>query len=167
MLRNLLLILSFLILTSCGESDIFSNPKEVTYVKDPLNPARMVTEKQAKRIGALDINFLKKDDKPDGYQDKNYFLWSACVDILSDLPPKISDAAGGIYMTEYVQSKDGSKQAIQCRILGEKVLSTNVNITVFTISTHGKQLKPYENNEIKSNVLIRARELKAQYDEKV
>jgi hypothetical protein len=38
---------------------------------------------------------------------------------------------------------------------------------VFTIKPDGTQLAPYENNELKSNVLIRAKELKAQYDDTV
>jgi hypothetical protein len=165
MLRSLFLLLSLLCLTAC--SYFSQTGKDVKYVKDPFNPNRMLTEKEAKKIGTLDLNFIKKDDKPDGYQEKNYFLWSACVDVLSGLPPKISDAAGGIYTTEYVKAQNGTKQSIQCRVVGDKVLSDNINVTVFTIKPDGTQLAPYENNELKSNVLIRAKELKAQYDDTV
>lgn len=169
MLRNLVLLLLLLFcLSACGSVlSNLSDSKDVKYVKDPFNPNRMVTEDDANKIGTLDLNFIKKDDKPDGYQEKNYFLWSACVDVLSDLPPKISDAAGGIYTTEYVQTAKGTKQSVQCRVVGSKVLSSNVIVTVFEVKPDGTQVAPYENNALKSNILIRARELKAQYDEKI
>ena len=165
MLRSLFLLLSLLCLPAC--SYFSSTGKDVKYVKDPFNPNRTISEKEAKKIGTLDLNFIKKDDKPDGYQEKNYFLWSACVDVLSELPPKISDAVGGIYTTEYVPTKDGSKQSIQCRVTGDKVLSNNVSVMVFTIKPDGTHIAPYENNALKSNVLIRAKELKANYDDTV
>jgi hypothetical protein len=165
MLRNLTLLSLLLCLTAC--SYFSSDTKEVQYVKDPFNPNRMINEKDAKRIGKLDFNLFKKDDKPEGYQEKNYFLWAACLDVLSDLPPKISDAVGGIYTTEYVKITNGSKQSIQCRVTGDKVLSDNIMVTVFEIKPDGTQVTPYENNTLKSNILIRARELKAQHDEKI
>lgn len=168
MLRNLLLSLLLVSLSACSSvGSLFSEGKDIQYVKDPLNPGRMIAEGDAQRIGTLDLNFTKKDDKPEGYQEKNYFLWSACVDILSDLPPKISDAVGGIYTTEYVQTKKGTKQSVQCRVVGDKVLSSNLIVTVFEMKPDGTQITPYENNTLKSNILIRARELKAQYDDKV
>ena len=153
-------------LSSCSLlSSNIKDGKEVKYVKDPFNPNRMVTEAEAKKTGKLDLFGLgRKDDKPEGYQEKNYFLWSACVDVLSELPPKISDATGGIYITDYVPTNNGLLQAIQCRVTGKKVLSSNVNVSVFTKKLDGSDLTQSENNALKSNILIRARELKAQYD---
>jgi Domain of unknown function (DUF3576) len=162
-LRNLFFFFLFTCLSAC--SYLSSTGKDVEYVQDPFNPNKTITKKEAEKIGTLDLNFIKKDDKPDGYQEKNYFLWSACVDVLSNLPPKISDAAGGIYTTEYVPAKDNTKQSIQCSILGDKVLSNNITVTIFSIKSDGTHITPYENNELKSNILIRAKELKAQYDD--
>jgi hypothetical protein len=164
-LRNLFLLYLLFTLTAC--SYVSNTGKDVEYVKDPFNPNKMITKAEANKIGTLDLNFIKTDDKPDGYQEKNYFLWSACVDVLSNLPPKISDAAGGIYTTEYVPAKDNTFQAIQCRILGDKVLSSNLKVTIFSKKSDGTQMTPYDNNELKSNILIRAKELKAQYDDTV
>lgn len=165
-LKKLFICALALYLGGCGS--YFSDGKDVEYVKDPYNPNRMITKEKAKKIGTVGFNFGNKgDDKPQGYRHKNYFLWSACVDVLSELPPKISDAAGGIYTTDYVLTKDGNRQSLQCRVLGEKVLSKNVEITVFTMTPEGQLISSKDSNELKSNVLIRARELKAQYDNKV
>lgn len=162
-LRNLFLLCLLLSISAC--SYLSNTGKDVEYVKDPFNPQKMITKAEADKIGTLDLNFIKSDDKPDGYQEKNYFLWSACVDVLSNLPPKISDAAGGIYTTDYVKSKDNTFQAVQCRILGDKILSSNLKVTVFGKKADNTPITPYENNELKSNILLRAKELKAQYDD--
>lgn len=166
-LRQLLLCAFMISLAGCS---YFEAGEDIKYVKDPYNPNRMVTAEQAQKKGKVGFGFglgSSKDEKPQGYKEKNYFLWSACVDVLSDLPAKISDSAGGIYTTDYVLNQDGHKQSVQCRILGEKVLSKNVEITVFTLTNAGELLSSSENNALKSNVLIRARELKAQYDQQV
>lgn len=165
-LRNLFLLFILSSLTACSYfSSITSKGKDVEYVRDPFNPYKTITKAEADKIGTLGLDFTKADDKPDGYTEKNYFLWSACVDVLSNLPPKISDAAGGIYTTEYVKGKDNILQAVQCRILGDKILSNNLKVTVFSKKADNTQMTPYENNELKSNILIRAKELKAQYDD--
>jgi hypothetical protein len=158
-----------ILLSACSYLPFSTNSsKEVKYVKDPRNPNRLITEAEAKKTGKVDLfNLGSKEKVAEGYQEKNYFLWSACVDVLSGLPTKISDANGGIYTTEFVPNAQGVLQSIQCRVTGKKVLSNNIIVTVFTKNQQDLSVTESDNNAIKSNILIRAKELKAQYDESV
>jgi|GEM_PF-6677044 len=164
--NNIFVFFIMIFLSACNALSLGGD--DVQYVKDPLNPNRQVTVEDAKKSGKLDFFKLSsKDKKPDGYQEKNYFLWSACLDVLSDLPTRVSDSYGGIYTTDFVENNQGHLQAIQCRVVGEKVLSKNLLVQVFTKKVNSEKVIKSDHNALKSSILLRAKELKAQYDDAV
>lgn len=144
-----------LFISSCG-SDI--QTKDIEYVADPLNPNRVVSKERADRIGK--INLFSSSDTPDIEDFRiNKYLWNACLDVLADMPSGVIKPEVGIYETEYTQTDQGIIK-IQCRIKGEKVLSKNLDVTLHKRNEQGIHVKTIQENNLKKQMLLRARELK-------
>ena len=52
-MKKIIALISFMGLVSCASGDVTT--KDIEYVKDPLNPNRLVTKAEAERIGKLDL----------------------------------------------------------------------------------------------------------------
>ena len=141
-------------MVSCSSSDI--DTKDIEYVRDPMNPNRLISKKEADRIGKLDLFGTKKVPKKDDFRINKY-LWDACLDVLSDLPPLHIKPEIGLYQTGNVKTNNGTV-SIQCRISGEKISSDNIDVTVFDNTNNN--LSSFKDSRIKGQILLRARELK-------
>lgn len=155
MSKNIFIIFAFFI-SACSLSD----GKDIEYVKDPLNPNRMVTVEDAERTGKLKISDFTGNDKKDNFQ-VNKYLWNACLDILEDFPTNSLKSDIGLYETEYVQSGDKYIK-IRCRVKGSEILSKNLDVIIFEKKSSDAVVKTFEDKSIKSQILLRARELKAE-----
>ena len=151
--KNVFIVLFFL--SACS----FSKGKDIEYVKDPLNPNRMITAEDAEKVGKLKIADFVTDEKKDGFQ-VNKYLWNACLDILEDFPTYSVKSNNGIYETDYMQS-DNKYIKIRCRIKGAEILSENLDVLIFKKQSLHGEVTTFKDKAIKSQILLRARELKA------
>lgn len=153
-------ILSFVAMSVLSACSIFDVPtKDVEYVKDPMNPnRRMVTKAEADRMGKLDLFGTKKIPDKEDFRINKY-LWNACLDVLSDLPPLYIKPEVGIYQTDKVKLDDKTL-SVQCRITGEKIASKNIDVTVYHYNHLGESLSQKKDSRIKGQILLRSRELK-------
>ena len=155
-MKKIIALISFMGLVSCASGDVTT--KDIEYVKDPLNPNRLVTKAEAERIGKLDLfGSSKIPDKEDFRLNK--YLWDACLDVLADLPPLHIKPEVGIYQTDKVKVKDHTV-SVQCRVTGEKIASKNLNVTVYEYNSSGESISHKKDSHIKGQILLRARELK-------
>lgn len=148
---------------SCGlnpfASDNNLNVEKVEYVKDPSNPARIVTKAQADKVGKLDI--FNKTESEDGQEfQANKYLWDACLDILGTMPSLVVKPEFGFYETDYVTADKGLVK-VRCRVTGAKILSENLDVITFEKSTADSPVKSFKDNVLKGQILLRARELRA------
>lgn len=155
-MKKIISVGTALFLVSCSSSNITTN--DVEYVKDPMNPNRQVTKKDAERIGKLDLFGAKKVPEKEDFRINKY-LWNACLDVLSDLPPLHIKPEVGIFQTDKVKVADNTI-SVQCRITGEKIASKNLDVTVYQYNNLGESLSHRKDSRIKGQILLRSRELK-------
>ncbi|MEM6602654.1 MAG: DUF3576 domain-containing protein [Pseudomonadota bacterium] len=152
MFRKILILWGCLIGVSCGEG------KDIEYVRDPLNPGRLITKDKAAQIGK--ITDLGKSGPSKEEFRVNKYLWDACLDILKGIPSEKIEPKVGIYETAYVPSS-GKDIKVQCRVKGGKILSKNLEVTVTERNPETEQISSFSGEQIRGQILLRARELKA------
>ena len=154
----ILLFFSVIALFGCTQT-VKSKDSDLVYVKDPTNPNRRILKRTAVQRGKLEL-FSRSDPKKEEFR-VNKYLWDACIDILSHFPAMHIQPNVGIFETDYLASQ-GKNIKVRCRILGPKIFSHNIQVTVFE-KAHDHVITSYEDKKIKSEILLRARELRANH----
>jgi hypothetical protein len=106
MIKNLMILLTVFIISSCSNNEIVTNP--VTGKK----PKPGIFSKDSEK--GISLTDLMNPQNRDGLSvNVNGFLWRASLDVLSVAPLISTDALGGTIITDWYINKDVKNQRIK------------------------------------------------------
>ena len=106
MIKNLMILLTVFIISSCSNNEIVTNP--VTGKK----PTPGIFSKDSEK--GISLTDLMNPQNKDGLSvNVNGFLWRASLNVLSVVPLISTDALGGAIITDWYINKDVKNQRIK------------------------------------------------------
>ena len=140
MIRNLFIIILFLILTNCSSYDsVVENP-----VTGKTSNPGMLSKDSNKGISLSDI--LSPKDNTGGNININAFLWRASLNVLSIAPLISTDALGGTIITDWYSSESIKNKRIKITAF---ILTSELRSDGIKVKVHIQDLK----NNVWSNII--------------
>ena len=106
MVKNLVLIITVLLLSSCTNNKVITNP-----ITGKKTTPGLFSKDSEKRISIGDI--LDPKDDLSVSSSVNGYLWRASINVLSILPLISTDAFGGTIITDWYINKNIKNQRIK------------------------------------------------------
>ena len=161
MIRNLLLITVFFIVSSCADNNrIVPNP--ITGEK----PKPGLFSKDASKGISL-TELLNPQASKDGSVNVNGFLWRASLDVLSIAPLISTDALGGTIITDWYVNKNIKNQRLKITayIKTSELRSEGIRVKVHIQNFKNNRWSETSTNrdleiQIENNILSKARNLR-------
>ena len=157
MIKNIILIMMILIISSCSSNEIISNP----VTKKKSKPG-LFSKNAEKGISLSDI--LNPKDKDGISVNVNGYLWRASLDVLSVAPLISTDALGGTIITDWYVNKNIKDKRIKITayIKTSELRSDGVSVKVHVQKLEsGVWTNTYTDNklasQIENNILNEAR----------
>ncbi len=164
MLRNSILVLSLLLLSSCG---MFKggDPDE-TYPKSRAQVEEERIGKLTGEEGFVVVGGKKKSAATEGI-NVNGYLWRATLDTVYFMPLISADPFGGTILTDWYKSSSSTKERYKLNIFitGTELRSDAIKVAAFKQKLSGSNWIDANTDakiaqEIEDKILLRARELK-------
>tara|TARA_X000000950_G_scaffold135127_1_gene168128 strand:+ start:9483 stop:10085 length:603 start_codon:yes stop_codon:yes gene_type:complete len=184
MLKTLIVLSSFIIISSCGKGNHQKNLAELDEIygkcDNPMRAnehgannknSRKYRNCKAKEMAGgkslFDLEESFKDAFGLGGENKsdvlimssvNPLLWRASLDVTKDYPLKIADNQGGYIETDWIYGENGSLSTNRClikiQILSQELISTGVNTNFICEVKDGNNWSKDENDYIQEEKQI-------------